>query len=86
MNTMIESFGGKVTTALSGKTNCVIYGEEPGRKRLEDTKKRGIPMIDRFTFHRILTGMVELPSWASDDKQLPALEKYFKPTGIKYEC
>ena len=63
MKTIIESFRGKVTSGLSGKTSCVVVGVEPGAKRLEDAKRKGIPTIDRFTFQRILTGDEELPSW-----------------------
>ena len=59
---MIESFGGKVTTGISGKTNYVIVGDEPGEKRLEEAKKKGVPIIDRSTLHKILVGEEELPA------------------------
>ena len=57
---MIESFGGKVTGSISGKTNFVIVGEEPGVKRLEEAKSKGVPTIDRVTLHHILMGEAEL--------------------------
>ncbi|KAL7528919.1 hypothetical protein ACHAXR_003825 [Thalassiosira sp. AJA248-18] len=85
MKTMIESFGGKVTTGLSGKTNCVIVGIEPGAKRLEDAKKKGVPTMDRFTLHKVLLGEKDLPAWAQDASQ-PTKKKYMKSTGVIYEC
>ena len=35
LKAMIESFDGKVTSSISGKTDYVIVGDEPGEKRLE---------------------------------------------------
>lgn len=39
---LITSFGGAVTGSMSGKTNYVIVGEDPGAKKLEEAKKRGV--------------------------------------------
>ena len=43
---IITSFGGAVTGSISGKTNYVVVGEEPGAKKLEQAKSRGVKTID----------------------------------------
>ena len=35
VKTMIESFGGKVTSAVSGKTSFVLVGREPGMSKVK---------------------------------------------------
>ena len=35
VKTMIESFGGKVTSAVSGKTSFVLVGKEPGMSKVK---------------------------------------------------
>jgi len=78
LKNMIESFGGKVTGSISGKTNYVIIGDEPGAKRLEEAKSKGVPIIDRSTLHKILMGEVELPAPAKEDCSQPSMEKFVK--------
>ena len=54
---MIEDFGGRVTGSVSGKTNFVIVGKEPGRGKVE----AGIPLIDLTSLNnRILGQLPEL--------------------------
>jgi BRCT domain type II-containing protein len=43
---MIESFGGKVTSAVSGKTNFLVVGKEPGISKVSKAKARGLPLVD----------------------------------------
>jgi NAD-dependent DNA ligase len=43
---LITSFGGAVTGSISGKTNYLVVGDEPGAKKLEEAEKRGVPKID----------------------------------------
>jgi len=88
---MIESFGGKVTGSISGRTNFIIVGVEPGEKRLEDAKKKGIPTVDRFELHKILMGETELPVSAKDESQ-PKMTQHVKSEARsayvdeRYEC
>ncbi|KAL7551568.1 hypothetical protein ACHAWF_018419 [Thalassiosira exigua] len=76
LKAMIESFGGKVTSSISGKTDCVIVGDEPGAKRLDEAKRKGVPTIDRSALRRILKGKEELPPSSGDDSQ-PTLKKFY---------
>ena len=43
---MIESFGGRVTSAISGVTNVVLVGAEPGAVSVKKARERGIQMPD----------------------------------------
>jgi len=78
MKEMIECFGGKVTGSISGKTNFVIVGDEPGDKRLEQAKSKGVPIIDRTSLHKILVGGGEFPSSGKDDSQTTSIKSFFK--------
>lgn len=42
---MIESFGGRVTSAVSGKTDLLVVGKEPGISKVSKARERGIPMV-----------------------------------------
>ncbi|KAL7542647.1 hypothetical protein ACHAXR_011953 [Thalassiosira sp. AJA248-18] len=74
MKAMVESFGGKVTGSISGKTNFVIVGDEPGPKKLEEAKSKGVPTIDRSTLRKILMGEAELPASSAKDNPQPKLK------------
>jgi BRCT domain type II-containing protein len=56
LQAMIESFDSKVTTLLSGKTDYVIDGDEPGEKRSKEARSKRKPIINGATLHKILTG------------------------------
>jgi hypothetical protein len=43
--TVIESFGGKVVGSISGKTDVLVVGEEPGFKKVLEARERNIPMV-----------------------------------------
>mmetsp|Transcript_26596 Transcript_26596/g.63767 ORF Transcript_26596/g.63767 Transcript_26596/m.63767 type:complete len:120 (+) Transcript_26596:156-515(+) len=75
---MIESFGGKVTTGISGRTNFVIVGDEPGAKRLEEAKSKGIPAIERTTLQKILIGEANFPSSGKKYDTHATIEKFLK--------
>lgn len=81
---MIESFGGKVTGSISGKTNMVVHGMEPGVKQLEKARTKGVPAIDRFTLHKILMGEEELPS--IDISQPPTKKQKKVAKSENYDC
>lgn len=40
VKSMIESFGGRVTSSISGKTDLLIVGKEPGRVKVQDAETR----------------------------------------------
>jgi BRCT domain type II-containing protein len=56
---MIESFGGKVTGSLSGKTNFLVVGKEPGRVKVTDATKRRLPRIDLMALQNRMLGRIE---------------------------
>lgn len=62
---MIESFGGVVTSAVSGKTDFVLMGQEPGRSKVSKADERGIPLIDLIVLNRLLLGQATLEATAS---------------------
>ncbi len=43
---MIESFGGRVTGSVSGRTNFVVVGREPGAVKVSAAQARGVPTPD----------------------------------------
>jgi DNA ligase (NAD+) len=49
----IEELGGKVTGSVSGKTDCVVAGENPGTK-LERARELGRPVVDEDELVRLL--------------------------------
>jgi BRCT domain type II-containing protein len=59
LKTMIESFGGKVTSGLSGKTNFLVVGLQPGFCKVADAKRRNIPMVDIMALQARILGQVE---------------------------
>ncbi|KAL7541643.1 hypothetical protein ACHAXR_011088 [Thalassiosira sp. AJA248-18] len=62
---MIESFGGRVTSAVSGKTDFVLVGKDPGRSKVSQADKRGVPLIDLLSLQRLLVGQSSLEAAAS---------------------
>jgi NAD-dependent DNA ligase len=76
LKAMIESFDGKVTSSISGKTDYVIVGDEPGEKRLEEARSKRKPILNRSTLHKILIGESQLPLSAESDSQPITDETY----------
>lgn len=50
---VVEDLGGRVTTAVSGETDYVVEGENPGSK-LEQAKKKKVTIINEEEFRRLL--------------------------------
>lgn len=49
---LVESLGGRATSSVSGKTDYVVAGKNPGSK-LEDARKHGIKILDEQAFEPI---------------------------------
>jgi hypothetical protein len=52
----LERLGAKVTGAISGKTDAVLVGTEPGQVKLADAQRRGIPLIGPDGVRELLAG------------------------------
>jgi len=79
MKELIKSFGGKVTSCISGKTHYVIKGVEPGVKRLEDAFRKGITALDCAALRKVLIGgHFPVTRIGSAEKKINAITKCFK--------
>lgn len=77
MKRMIKSFGGKVTSAVSGRTDYLIVGQEPGMSKV--SKAREMPkcqLVSPRDLVRSIEGQAEL-------KELPAPEISSFSTGFR---
>lgn len=54
---LVKRYGGKVTTAPSSKTSCVVLGGEAGPSKIQKIKKLGIKTIDEEGFIQLLRDM-----------------------------
>jgi len=52
---LVEARGGKVTAAVSRKTDAVVAGASPGSK-LDKARKLGVPVFDEAAFKKLLDG------------------------------
>mmetsp|Transcript_16466 Transcript_16466/g.27080 ORF Transcript_16466/g.27080 Transcript_16466/m.27080 type:complete len:778 (+) Transcript_16466:77-2410(+) len=77
MKELIQSFGGKVTSTISGKTHYVVTGIEPGPKRLEDAASRGVTALNCSKLVQILMG-ADLPATKIADSGTKAIKTFFK--------
>jgi NAD-dependent DNA ligase len=73
---MIESFGGKVTSAVSGKTDYLIIGMEPGASKVGKAKSKGVTMMDLRTIQQLLMGETDFEN--IDLAPPPAIESFSK--------
>ena len=46
MKNLIQRYGGKLTTSVSGKTSYLIVGDEPGESKIKKAKEKGVKMVD----------------------------------------
>jgi DNA ligase (NAD+) len=51
--TLIESHGGKVTGSVSGSTDYLLLGEDPGSK-LDQARKRAVPTLSEEDLHQFI--------------------------------
>ncbi|MGQ9672322.1 MAG: NAD-dependent DNA ligase LigA [Candidatus Aminicenantales bacterium] len=50
---IVESLGGRAASSVSGSTDYVVAGQNPGSK-LEEARKRGIKIIDEAEFEKLI--------------------------------
>lgn len=63
---MIVSFGGVVTGSISGKTDYLIRGEDPGQVKLDQAQSRGVTALDLDDIRKILLGHSAFPPTQTD--------------------
>ncbi|GKY93930.1 hypothetical protein MPSEU_000359900 [Mayamaea pseudoterrestris] len=56
---MIESFGGVVTSGISGKTDYLVVGKEPGQSKVANARARKLPMVDLKSLQTRILGQAE---------------------------
>eukprot|EP00986_Skeletonema_menzelii_P012226 scaffold6642_cov122-Skeletonema_menzelii.AAC.1 len=66
MTTLIENFGGRVTSQVSGKTNFVVVGKDPGASKVSKATAKSIPLVDLLALNRVIHGQSSLGDIASE--------------------
>ena len=51
---LVESLGGKVTGSVSGKTNILVVGSDPGQSKIGKAEDKGVEMIDEAAFKKLV--------------------------------
>jgi DNA ligase (NAD+) len=51
---LVESHGGSATSSVSGNTDYLVVGENPGQRKREDAEREGVPIIDEAAFEELL--------------------------------
>lgn len=52
----LTALGAKVTGSVSGKTDYVVVGVNPGANKLAAAEEKGIPLLDQDQYGRLLAG------------------------------
>ena len=76
VKSMIESFGGRVTSAVSGKTDYVVIGKQPGQSKVGQAQSRGLSLLQLRTVRNLLVGDIQFESVASLPP--PSIESFSK--------
>ena len=72
---MIEAFGGRVTSAVSGKTDYLVVGKAPGAKKVSEAIAKGVPTVDIAGLKAVLEGG---PGASLDDAPPPEITAFSK--------
>ena len=54
LRALIEKHGGSATSSVSGNTDYLVVGEDPGQSKREAAEEHGVPMLDRSEFESLL--------------------------------
>ena len=72
VKSMIESFGGRVTGSVSGKTDFLVVGKQPGASKVRKAKEKDIPLVDLKSLNDRILGT--LP--ALEQAEAPAIRSF----------
>jgi BRCT domain type II-containing protein len=72
VRSMIESFGGRVTSTVSGKTSYLVIGKEPGQTKVSQAQVRDIPRIDLAALQSFVVGAIN----RLEDAKPPAIQSF----------
>lgn len=65
--TLIESFGGRVTSAVSGRTDALLVGKEPGMSKVSQARARGVTLLNFSQLCQSLDSGACAPAKGSSD-------------------
>jgi hypothetical protein len=65
--TLIESFGGRVTSAVSGRTDALLVGREPGMSKVSQARARGATLLNFSQLCQSLDSGACAPAKGSSD-------------------
>ena len=52
---LIERHGGSATSSVSGNTDYLVVGDDPGRSKREAADEHDVPTLDQSAFEALLT-------------------------------
>jgi DNA ligase (NAD+) len=52
---LVERHGGRVTDSVSGETDYLVVGDDPGQRKREDAEANDVPAIDEAAFEELLS-------------------------------
>jgi hypothetical protein len=76
---MIRSCGGQVRSAVSGKTDFVLVGNEPGRTKVNEARKRSVPLIGLDALQQVKAGQTSLENARREAVASPPRIDRFSP-------
>ena len=51
---LVETHGGNATSSISGNTDYLVVGDNPGQRKRDDADAEGVPIIDEEAFQELL--------------------------------
>lgn len=76
---LVQRYGGRVTSAVSRKTSYLITGREPGESKLEKVREIGTPTLDEEAFYRLISDTKNMDEESLSEEEAVVLESPAKP-------
>ena len=81
---MITSFGGVVTSSVSGKTNYLVVGKEPGGSKVDKARARNLPIVDLKILQTHILGQAESLEAAGPPPKIESFSAGYQGRFIAY--